>query len=99
MKTFPNGCVAVRLVLSPELIAFAQTQWQARGHPNVEDYLNTLLNTALFHEECRAEDEVDAAQPRPGVRDDFPEPVFAPEPARPRKHASMTACNQQEPLF
>ncbi len=98
MKTLKNGCREVRLVLAPDVIAFAETQWRARGYFSVEDYLNTLLNTAVFQDQTRVEEA--AASPEPGsVFEDDPESVFAPAPARRRKHASMIACKPQEPLF
>lgn len=57
MKKLRNGCTEVRLQLSPELMDFARERWRALGHADVQDYLNTLLNTALFQDECRAEQE------------------------------------------
>ncbi len=47
MKKLKGGCYEVRLVLAPDVVAFAETQWQKLGHLSVEDYLNAVLNTAL----------------------------------------------------
>ena len=98
MKKLKGGCYEVRLLLAPDMVTFAETQWQALGHPSIDDYLNTVLNTALVHEEVRVEDAAEAQrQPVPASED--LEPVFAPEPPRRRKHSGMPGCGPQEPLF
>ena len=45
-----GGGYAVRLCLSPDLIAFAESQWRGQCCPDIEAYLNCILNTALAHE-------------------------------------------------
>lgn len=50
LRKLKGGCFAVHLGLAPDLMAFAETQWRGQGFPDIESYLNCLLNTALFHE-------------------------------------------------
>lgn len=50
LRKLKGGCFAVHLGLAPDLIAFAETQWRGQGFPDIESYLNCVLNTALFHE-------------------------------------------------
>lgn len=50
LRKLKGGCYTVRLGLAPDLIAFAETQWRGQRFPDIEAYLNCVLNTALFHE-------------------------------------------------
>lgn len=75
MKKLKGGCYEARLVLAPDVVAFAETQWQKLGHLSVEDYLNAVLNTALFHEEVSTDEEADKVQPITADDGDA-EPVF-----------------------
>lgn len=65
LRKLPGGCYAVTVCLAPDLIAYANTQWRAQGFVNVDDYLNCVLNTALFKEE--------AAEPPPPLMASFDE--------------------------
>lgn len=50
LRKLQGGGYAVKLCLAPDLVAFADTQWRGQGFPNIQTYINCVLNTALFHE-------------------------------------------------
>lgn len=54
MKQLKGGSFEVRLVLAPDVIAFAEGQAKAQGFGGVEDYLTGILNTAMLEERERA---------------------------------------------
>lgn len=53
-RKLKSGSYAVQLVLGPDVIAFARTQWRQQGYLDVEDYLVGVLNTAMLEEMDRA---------------------------------------------
>lgn len=50
LRKLKGGGYTVRLCLTPDLVAFADTQWRGQGFPDIETYLDCILNTALAHE-------------------------------------------------
>jgi hypothetical protein len=49
-RKLKSGCYAAQLVLGPDVIAFARTQWRQQGYLDVEDYFAGILNTAMLEE-------------------------------------------------
>lgn len=50
LRKLPGGCYAITLCLPPDIAAFSERKCRARGYADADDFLNCVLNTAMFEE-------------------------------------------------